>query len=80
MPGPPPPTPPTNRTGRGEDELSSLIGQGVYAPGRVTGITDLGDDHWEVTLAQGANEQQEIVLAADSFDGPWLLKEVRSVS
>lgn len=63
-----------------DDELSSLIGQGVYAPGRVTGITDLGDDHWEVTLAQGANEQQEIVLAADSFDGPWLLKEVRSVS
>lgn len=63
-----------------DDGLSALIGQGVYAPGRVTGITDLGDDHWEVTLAQGANEQQEIVLTADSFDGPWLLKEVRSVS
>ena len=63
-----------------DDELSALIGQGVTAPGRVTGITDLGDDHWEVTLAQGVNEQQEIVLAADSFDGPWLLKEVRSVS
>lgn len=63
-----------------DDELSALIAQGVYAPGRVTGITDLGDDHWEVTLAQGANEQQEIVLSADSFDGPWTLKEVREVS
>lgn len=63
-----------------DDELSALIAQGVYAPGRVTGITDLGDDHWEVTLAQGVNEQQEIVLAADSFDGPWTLKEVRDVS
>lgn len=63
-----------------DDELSALIAQGVYAPGRVTGITDLGDDHWEVTLAQGASEQQEIVLSADSFDGPWTLKEVREVS
>ena len=62
-----------------DDALSALIGQGVYAPGRVTGITDLGDDHWEITLAQGAHEQQEIVLTADSFDGPWLLQEVRDV-
>lgn len=60
-----------------DEELSALIGQGVTAPGRVTGLTDLGDGRWEVTLAQGVNEQQEIVLAADSFDGPWLLKEVR---
>lgn len=63
-----------------DDGLSALIEQGVTAPGRVTGITDLGDGSWQVTLAQGASEQQEIVLTAPTFDGPWTLQEVRKVS